>query len=111
MASDQDFVEFVIEQIHIPATLTYKKMFGEYCIYADVKPFAFVCDNRLLVKPTDEGKAFAGKYLQEGQPYPGAKNYILVEEKLEDWQWLSQLVKITIEVLPLPKPKKKKQKN
>ena len=52
-----------------------KKMFGEYGIYCGDKMVALFCDDQLYVKPTDQGKAFAGK-LTEAAPYPGAKGSV-----------------------------------
>ncbi len=85
-------------------------MFGEYVIYADNKLFALVCDNKLFVKPTDGGRSFI-KDVKEAPPYPGAKLCFLIEEKIEDRKWLSELVRITAKELPEPKPKKKKKKS
>jgi len=84
-------------------------MFGEYGIYADGKLFALICDNKLFVKPTEAGRAFISDVV-EAPPYPGAKNSFLIEDKLEDWKWLSELVRITVKVLPPPKIKKSKKK-
>jgi TfoX/Sxy family transcriptional regulator of competence genes len=52
MASDQKFVDFIIDQINISGRITFKKMFGEYGLYFDDKLFAMVCDNKLYIKPT-----------------------------------------------------------
>lgn len=60
MASDQNFVDFVIAQIKNAGVITAKKMFGEYGIYADEKLFGLICDNKLFVKPTKSGRAFIG---------------------------------------------------
>ena len=38
--------------------VTARRMFGEYTLYWDGKPFALVCDNKLYVKPTAAGRAF-----------------------------------------------------
>ena len=83
-------------------------MFGEYGIYADGKIFGLICDNKLFIKPTNTGKTFFKKVV-EAPPYPGAKTYFLIEEKLEDREWLSELVRITVKELPEPKPKKNKK--
>lgn len=109
MASDQHFVDFVVEQISYPGEINYKKMFGEYGLFADEKIFALICDNKLFIKPTAEGKEFIGEDLIEAPPYPGAKNSLLIEEKIENGEWLSELVQITAGALPMPKPKKKKK--
>ncbi|WP_343524798.1 TfoX/Sxy family protein [Pedobacter sp.] len=107
MASDQKFVDFIIDQIDYSEHVTYKKMFGEYGLYFDAKLFALVCDNKLFVKPTLAGRAYIVDVI-EAPPYPGAKNQFLIEEQLEDRDWLKKLVTITVAELPEPKPKKKK---
>jgi len=109
MASDQGFVDYVVDQIASDCGVTYKKMFGEYGLYSRGKMFAMICDDRLFVKPTDGGRAHIGDVV-EAPPYPGAKPIFLVEDQLEDGEWLSELVRITARELPEPKPKKKKAK-
>ena len=108
MSSDKGFVDFVVDQIENCGQITYRHMFGEYEVYSDGKIFALVCDNKLFIKPTDGGRAFIEE-LVEAPPYPGAKLSFLIEEKLEDREWLSELVRITVKELPEPKPKKKKK--
>ena len=107
MASDQKFVDFIIEQIDIPQQISYKKMFGEYGLYYGDKIVALVCDNKLFVKPTAAGRAYINDIV-EAPPYPGAKPSFLIEEQLEDRAWLKELINITAQELPAPKPKKKK---
>lgn len=106
MSSDQNFVDFVLEQIQNTGNITAKKMFGEYGIYADGKIFWLICDNRLFIKPTNAGREFIGNVV-EAPPYPGAKPSFLIEDKIEDSEWLSELVRISVKELPAPKPKKK----
>nr|WP_315420113.1 TfoX/Sxy family protein [uncultured Pedobacter sp.] len=107
MASDQKFVDFVIDQSGYSRQVTCKKMFGEYGLYFDDKLFALVCDNKLFIKPTLSGRAYIIDVV-EAPPYPGAKNQFLIEEQLEDSDWLKKLVSITVAELPEPKPRKKK---
>jgi len=107
MASDQDFVDFVLEQIKNAGEITAKKMFGEYGIYADGKIFGLICDNKLYIKPTISGREFIGNVV-EAPPYEGAKTSFLIEDKIEDSDWISELVRISLKELPAPKPKKKK---
>jgi TfoX/Sxy family transcriptional regulator of competence genes len=110
MASDQKFVDYILDQIDIPKQVTCKKMFGEYALYFEDKLFGLICDNKLFVKPTLSGRQFIGKVV-EAPPYPGAKPSFLISEKLEDGDWLKKLVKATVKELPEPKAKKKKQKD
>jgi TfoX/Sxy family transcriptional regulator of competence genes len=110
MASDQNFVDFIIGQLQSIDEITYKKMFGEYALYARNKIFALICDNKLFIKPTLSGRNYILDDLVEVPPYTGAKPMFLIEDKIEDHEWLSNLVKITIKELPEPKPKTKKKK-
>jgi len=109
MASDQNFVDFVLDQIENAGEITAKKMFGEYGVYSDEKIFALICDNKLFIKPTSTGREFI-QHVVEAPPYTGAKPSFLIEDKIEDREWLSELVRITVKELPEPKPKKKKKK-
>jgi TfoX/Sxy family transcriptional regulator of competence genes len=110
MATEQKFVDFVIDQIGFSDEVTEKKMFGEYGLYFGDKLFALICDNKLFIKPTQSGREYI-KEIVEAPPYPGAKPSFLIEEKLDDREWLRDLVKITVKELPEPKPKKAKVKN
>lgn len=80
-------------------------MFGEYGIYSDGILFGLICDNKLFIKPTKSGREFIGAVV-ESPPYPGAKPSFLIEDKIEDGEWLSKLVRISIKELPEPKKKK-----
>lgn len=109
MASTKEFTDYVVGQIENAGDIIAKKMFGEYTLYSDGKIVALVCDNKLFIKPTDAGRAYI-RDVVEAPPYPGAKPCFLIEDKLEDREWLSTLVRITVQELPEPKPKKKKKK-
>lgn len=104
MASDQSFVDFVLDQIDPDCQVSAKRMFGEFGLYSGGKLFGSVCDNRLLIKPTEGGRAWIGDVV-EGAPFPGAKPQFHIQE-LEDRDWLSELVRISVRELPEPKPKK-----
>lgn len=106
MASDLSFVQFIVDQIGGDGRVSFRKMFGEYAIYVNEKVVALVCDNQLFVKPTPGGRAFVGEVV-EAPPYPGAKNCLLVGDRIDDSDWMRDLVRITAEELPAPKPKKK----
>lgn len=109
MASDQNFVEYIAEQAADAGSITYKKMFGEYGVYVDGKIVGLVCDNQLFIKPTEAGRALISKVV-EAPAYPGAKPSFLIEEGLDDGEWLSNLFRVTAQALPAPKPKKAKPK-
>ncbi|MBU1240598.1 competence protein TfoX, partial [Myxococcota bacterium] len=61
------------------------------------------------VKPTSAGRAFIGNVV-EAPPYPGARPSFLIEDQLEDREWLSQLIALTEQELPEPKPKNTSKK-
>ena len=107
MASEINFVDFVLEQIKSSGEITAKKMFGEYGIYSDGKLFGLICNDKLFIKPTNSGRKFIGNVV-EAPPYEGAKPSFLIEDKIEDSEWLCELVRISVNELPAPKPKKKK---
>ena len=109
MASEQKFVDYIIHQIGFAEQVTNKKMFGEYGLYFDNKLFGLICNNKLYIKPTQSGRAFTHEVV-EASPYPGAKPSFLIEEQLDDREWLQKLVEITVNELPMPKIKKTKDK-
>ena len=108
MASDLEFVEFVTDQINAECEVSFRKMFGEYALYSKGKVVALICDNQLFVKPTDAGKEYIGRFV-EAPAYPGAKPSLLIQDQIEDRQWLSMLILITEKALPKPKPKVKRK--
>ena len=108
MASDQEFVDFVVDQFDPDCGVTSRKMFGEYGLFSGGKMFALVCDDRLLFKPTEAGRRFIGDVV-EAEPYPGAKPAFLIADRLEDSDWLSELTRITVRELPAPKQRKRKK--
>jgi TfoX/Sxy family transcriptional regulator of competence genes len=108
MATDPDFVKFVADQIDDSCEISYRKMFGEYALYSKGKVVALVCDNQLFIKSTDAGKSFIGDVVV-APPYPGAKLAFLIQDKIEDGEWLTQLITLTEEELPMPKPKSRKK--
>ena len=102
MASDIGFMEFVVEQVRGAGRITYRKMFGEYAVYCDGKVVALVCDNQFFLKPTPAGRALLDR-VKEAPPYPGAKDYFLLDAQLEDGELAAELVRVTARSLPAPK--------
>jgi TfoX/Sxy family transcriptional regulator of competence genes len=105
MASDLDFVRFIVDQIGNAGAISYRKMFGEFAVYCDKKVIALICDNQFFVKPTASGRSFIEDVL-ESPPYPGARNYFLIEDRIDDREWMAELVRRTARELPEPKMKK-----
>ena len=109
MANDQDFVDFVVDQIENGCEVSYRHMFGGTSLYLNGKVVALICDNQLFIKATEAGRAYIGMVVEE-PPYPGAKNSFLIEDEIEDAEWLTELFVLTERELPAPKPKKKRTK-
>lgn len=105
MASDLEFVEYVCDQISAAGRIAFRKMFGDYAIYCEGKVVALVCDNQLFVKPTAGGRALVERVV-EASPFPGAKPYFLIGDRLDDREWISTLVRVTEREIPAPKLKK-----
>lgn len=105
MATTQDYIEYVCEQVSGIGDIRYKKMFGEYMVYLNNKPIMIVCDNTTYVKQLDVIQELMQK-ADRGFPYKGAKeHYVLdIENRELSYQVLLELEK----VIPLPKPRKKK---
>ena len=109
MASDKSFVEFIVDQIENAGQITFKKMFGEYALYCDGKVIALICDNQLFIKPTIAGREFMGDVV-DAPPYAGAKPSFLIDDRVEDREWISNLIRITYKELPEQIMKRKKKR-
>lgn len=102
MPSRKEFLEFVLGQLSLLENITYKQMMGEYMIYYNGKIAAYVCDDRLLIKPTPNAERLMPNAPHE-PPYNGTKDMLLCEE-IDDKEFLRTLFE---EIYPeLPEPKK-----
>jgi len=107
MGTRAETIEFLVDQLTALPGIRTRRMFGEYCLYYDEKPVAFVCDDELFVKPTDDGRRYIGNP-EEAPAYPGSKMYFIVSgDRWEDRDWLTGLIETTAAALPSPKPKPK----
>ena len=52
MASNADFVQYIVDQCSGAGEIAVKKMMGDYCIYCDGVLFGLICDNNLYIKAT-----------------------------------------------------------
>jgi TfoX/Sxy family transcriptional regulator of competence genes len=105
MKHTNSFVKFIIDQIQDVGNISCKSMFGGYTVYCNNKIVALICDNRLFVKPTKNGKKICGT-VKEAPPYPGAKPCIFIEDAIDDKEWLCELIRETARELPAPVKKK-----
>jgi TfoX/Sxy family transcriptional regulator of competence genes len=109
MATQQRTIDYLIEQATGAGTVSAKSMFGEYGVYVDGKMVGSVRDDQLFVKPTVSGRVHA-EPVSDASPYLGAKPQMLIEaDRLDDAEWLGELLRVTAAELPTPKPRKPKR--
>jgi TfoX/Sxy family transcriptional regulator of competence genes len=106
MASSQEYLDFIIEQLDTLSDISYRKMMGEYILYFQGKIFGGIYDDRFLVKITKTSKQLMLEANEEF-PYDGAKPMLLVDD-VDNKEFLYRLITEMYEELPAPKIKKKK---
>ena len=105
MASSREYLTFILEQLSGLDDITYRIMMGEYIIYYHEKIAAYICDDRLLVKPVPSATKLMPSAKHE-PPYDGAKEMLLVENT-DDRDFLKNLFEKMYDELPAPKKKKR----
>lgn len=101
MATSREYLHFILDQLSELDGITYRAMMGEYILYYDGKIAAYLCDDRLLVKPV----AAASERMPNARrelPYEGAKEMLLVEN-VDDRAFLQSLFRSMYPQLPAPK--------
>lgn len=78
MASDKDYLDYVLELLSELKGITYKKMMGEYILYKNGVIFGGVYDNRFLIKKT---RLSSKLDLKEVIPYPTSKGMYLIDSE------------------------------
>ena len=107
MATSREYLGFVLEQLSGLEEITYRQIMGEYIIYYRGKIAAYVCDDRLLIKPVETARKMMPDAVYE-PPYEGAKDMLLVEN-VDSAEYLTGLFEAIYEELPEPKNKKRKK--
>ena len=79
MATSKEYMDYILDQLSGVEGITHRKMMGEYILYIHGRIAAYVCDDRLLVKPVAAAKRLLPDAPMEA-PYPGAKEMLLVED-------------------------------
>jgi Regulator of competence-specific genes len=105
MASQKEYLDFVLEQLSDLDGVTYRSMMGEYILYYQGRIFGGIYDDRLLVKPVKAARELMPDAPLE-TPYEGAKDMLLVE-KLDDREFMQKLLTAMLDELPAPGKKKK----
>ena len=79
MATSKEYMDYILDQLSGVEGITHRKMMGEYILYIHGRIAAYVCDDRLLVKPVAAAKRLLPDAPMEA-PYPGAKKMLLVDD-------------------------------
>ena len=104
MASDREYLDFILEQLSELEDVTWRAMMGEYILYYHGNIIGGVYDNRFLVKPTPSAMAMM-PHAERELPYEGAKEMLLVDN-VEDREFLRRLLEAMDVELPAPKKKR-----
>ena len=105
MATHKEYLDFILDQLAPLGEVTHRAMMGEYILYYRGRIAAYLCDNRLLVKPVAAARELLPQAPME-PPYEGAKDMLLVED-VDDGAFLVRLFEAMEPQLSVPKPKKK----
>lgn len=104
MATTNEYIEYVCEQIRGIGEIRYKKMFGEFMVYVNNKPVIIVCNNNVFVKKLDCIEDMM-KNADTGYPYSGAKEHYILD--IDNADFSKSVVTKIEEVTPIPIPRKK----
>ena len=104
MATSKEYLAFILDQLSDVDGITHRQMMGEYIIYINGKIAAYLCDDRLLVKPVPSAVQLMPNATYE-PPYDGAKDMLLVDN-VDDRAFLKELFEAMYDELPNPKKKK-----
>ena len=106
MASSQNYLKFILEQLSELNDISYRAMMGEFILYYRGTIVGGIYDDRLLVKPVKSAIAYMKNPSYE-LPYDGAKEMLLVDD-VDNKEYLSGLFVAVYDELPIPKAKRKK---
>ena len=104
MASNREYLDFILEQLSGLENVTWKTMMGEYILYWRGKIVGGIYDDRFLVKPVPSAVAMMPDADRE-LPYEGAKEMLLVDN-VDNRTFLEELLTAMYDELPAPKKKK-----
>lgn len=104
MASSNEYLDFILEQLSELEDVKYRAMMGEYIIYYRGKVIGGIYDDRFLVKPVKSAMEMIPDAVYE-LPYEGAKEMLLVDE-VDSKAFLKELIESMYNELPSPKRRK-----
>ncbi len=101
MASNKEYLDFILEQLSELSDITYRQMMGEYIVYYRGKIVGGIYDDRFLVKPVKSAISLMPDAAYE-LPYEGAKQ-MLVVDNVDSKRFLKKLFKRCTTNSPRPK--------
>lgn len=104
MASNKEYLDFILDQLSEAEGISWRAMMGEYIIYCGGKVVGGIYDDRFLAKPTKSAIQMMPDADRE-LPYEGAKEMLLVDN-VESRAFLRELIEAVAAELPAPKEKK-----
>ena len=107
MATNQEFIEFVSDQVSDCGEIRSRKMFGEYMVYVNDKPILLVCDNTVYVKKLEILEQLMSN-AELGIPYPGGKEHYILD--IENADLSKKVIDLLEPITPIPKKRKQKTK-
>ena len=100
MACTQEFIDFVCRQLSPIGEISWRKMMGDYVIYANGKCVITACNGICYVKKHPAIETLM-QDAECGFPYNGAKEHYILD--IEHPEHAVKVVTILQEVLPFPK--------
>ncbi len=104
MASNKEYLDYILDQLSGLDDVTYRAMMGEYILYYRGKVIGGIYDDRFLVKPVKTARRRMPEAALE-LPYEGAKEMLLVDN-VEDRDFLRDLLEAMYDELPASKKKR-----
>ena len=104
MATSKEYLAFILDQLSDVEGIAHRQMMGEYIVYMNGKMAAYLCDDRLLIKPVPSAVQLMPNATYD-PPYDGAKDMLLVDN-IDDRAFLKELFEAMYDDLPNPKKKK-----
>lgn len=104
MASDKEYLDFILEQLSLLDGISYRAMMGEYIICYQGRVAGGIYDDRFLVKPVEAAKRLMPDADYE-IPYEGGSKMLLVDN-VDSREFLRELFEAMLSELPAPKKKK-----
>ncbi|MDD3206107.1 MAG: TfoX/Sxy family protein [Lachnospiraceae bacterium] len=109
MATTKEFHDYIAECLRRVGNVTTRRMMGEYCVYFNEKLIGDICDNSLLLKPTESALRLLPE-AERAYPYEGSKTQMIVVDDVENTELMTELLNAMYLELPAPKCKSCKGK-